>query len=143
MVSKTDNDLAPMIYRYYCVLQNRVAGSEEDLDRRFDDIINRVERRKRKNSRSKYAKKFCASRMRGVVQNVRRSALGQVSASGACAALVAKLTQYAQGWANLAATVATGTLTAIAVVAVMDTRSLKRSGRTRRRREDATPPPHP
>lgn len=143
MVSKTDNDLAPLIYRYYLILQKRVAGSEEELDRRFDNIIDSIERQKKQNTRSKCVKMIHASCMSGVMRNVRTSALGQISASGACAALAAKLTQCAQGWANLAAAVATGTLTAVAVVAVMDARSLKRCGRTRRRREDATPSPHP
>ncbi|MGJ3558060.1 hypothetical protein ACR6C2_00470 [Streptomyces sp. INA 01156] len=48
MVSKTDNELAPMIYRYYRTLQSRVAGSEDDLDRRFDNIIDGIEQQKNK-----------------------------------------------------------------------------------------------
>ncbi|MGW0080025.1 hypothetical protein [Streptomyces sp. P9-2] len=143
MVSKTDNDLAPMIYRYYRTLQDRVTGSEEELDRRFDKIIETVEQRNAQHSGSKFATVPLMSRASGIVHNVRTSALGRIGTSGACAALAAKLTQYAQGWANLAATVATGALTAVAVAAVMDTRSFKRLGRARHQEEATTSAPHP
>ena len=145
VASKTDNNFTLTLYRYYRVLQKSVAGSEQDLDRRFDRIIENVERRKNRETRNQGAKATCFTCLRNAVQRARRSAFGQISAGGASAALAAKLTQYAQGWANLAAAAVTGMLAAVVVAVAMDTSNLAplRRSRRRRRREDATPSPHP
>ncbi|RSS04197.1 hypothetical protein EF913_04910 [Streptomyces sp. WAC04189] len=145
MASKTDNGVTPTLYRYYRGLQKSVAGTEQDLDRRFDRIIAGIEQRKWQEARGRDAKPSCLTCLRNAVHRARRSTFGQISAGGATAALAAKLTQYAQGWANLAAAAATGMLAAVVVAAAMDTRNLAPLRRVRRRRqtEDATPSPHP
>jgi hypothetical protein len=143
VVSKTDNDLALMLYRCYRSLQARLADDEDDLDRRFDTIMENIERQQRRDARSKRARLHCAAHLRNLMRCARTSALGQATTGGAAAAMSAKLTQFAQGWVSLGVTMATGALTAVAVVAVIDVRSLKRTGRSRRRREDPAPSPHP
>ncbi|MER5199829.1 hypothetical protein AB0E04_47745 [Streptomyces sp. NPDC048251] len=143
MVSKTDNDLALMLYRCYRSLQARLGDDEDDLDRRFDKIMENVGRQQRRDARSKCASLHCAAHLSALMRRARTSALGQAGTGGAAAAVTAKLTQFAQGWVSLGVAMATGALTAVAVVAVIDVRSLKRTGRARRRREDPAPSPHP
>ncbi|MEU8459164.1 hypothetical protein [Streptomyces griseoaurantiacus] len=145
MTSKTDSDFAPALDRYCRDLQKAVAGEEQELDRRFDRIIANIERKRQQEVRDEGTRPTCISCLRNAVQRARRSTFGQISAGGASAALAAKLTQYAQGWANLAAAAVTGMLAAVVVAAAMDTRKLEplRRARRRRRREDATPSPHP
>ncbi|MFJ9968562.1 hypothetical protein [Streptomyces avermitilis] len=143
MVSKTDNDFALVLYRCYRTLQARLAGDEKDLDRRFDKIIADIDRQKRRTFLKRAGELQCVARMRSAMRCARTSPLGQVSIGGAAAGLVAKLAQYAQGWAGVAVAMAIGALTAGAVVAIIDIRGLKRSGRSRHRREEAAPTPHP
>ncbi|GAA5217676.1 hypothetical protein [Streptomyces thinghirensis] len=145
MASKTDSDVTPTLYRYYRRLQKSVAGPEQDLDRRFDRIIANIEQRQRQEASDRHAKPSYLTWLRNAVHRARRSTFGQISAGGATAALAAKLTQYAQGWANLAAAALTGMLAAVVVAAAMDTRNLAPLRRVRRRSQtkDATPSPHP
>lgn len=144
MASKTDNDLALVLYRCYKTLQKRLASDEKDLDRRFDKIIADIDSQNRRTVLSRIGELRCIACIRNTLRSVRTSALGQAGTGGAAAALAAKLTQYAQGWASVAVTTVTGAVTAVAVVAIIDARKPKRRpGRSRRRTEEATPTPHP
>ncbi|AZQ32104.1 hypothetical protein EJ357_47735 [Streptomyces cyaneochromogenes] len=144
MASKTDSDLARVLYRYYMTLQARLAGDEKDLDRRFDKIISDIDRQNRRTALSRISSGRCIACVSTALRSARTTTLGQAGAGGAVAALAAKLTQYAQGLASLALTAVTGAVAAVAVAAIIDARKPKRRpGQSRRRTEEATSTPHP
>ncbi|MER6563146.1 hypothetical protein ABT300_36515 [Streptomyces sp. NPDC001027] len=144
MASKTDNDLALVLYRFCKKLQVRLAGDEKDLDRRFDEIMAEIDRQKRQMVRSGLGRSTGIACARTVVGSVRTAVLARTAASGAVGALAAQLTQGTQGWISAALAALTGAATAAAVVVLIDIRKPNdRSGRSRRRAEETVSTPHP
>lgn len=144
MASKTDSDLARVLYRYYMTLKTRLASDEKDLDRRFDKIIADLDRQNRRTALSRMSSLRCIACLRTALRSARTTALGQAGAGGAVAALAAKLAQYAQGLASVALTAVTGAVAAVAVAALIDAgKPKRRPGHSRRRTEEATSTPHP
>lgn len=102
MTISTKHPLASTLYRYYQVLQKRLANDDNDLDERFDAImagIDAKESRQENPTRTSAARRRMSEALRG-------------GAAATAAVVVAKFTNSVQGAVSLALAVAAGSITA-------------------------------
>ena len=120
------------LYRYYQVLQKRLANDERDLDERFDAImagIDAKESRRENPTRASAARRRMGEALRG----------GTVAAA---AVVVVKITNSVQGAVSLALAVAVGSVTA-AVFGMTAAHDPRRRSHPHRRKHNEVSAPCP
>ncbi|MDQ1033540.1 hypothetical protein QF035_011209 [Streptomyces umbrinus] len=142
MTTRTDNDLRLKLYRSYVMMSRRLAEDDQDLDRRFDKIMDDIDRQNQPAPIAAAIRRLGDARHAAAETGRRLIASKLVkSAAGLGMAIVTATTRVVAGVINVMSAATAGAATALAVTALTDRFPARRRRARRRERDTIAPTP--
>ncbi|MGW2287055.1 hypothetical protein [Streptomyces phaeochromogenes] len=143
MTTRTDNDLRLKLYRSYVMMSRRLAEDDQDLDRRFDKIMDDIDRQNRPAPIAAAIRRLGDARhaAAGTGRGLITSKLVKSGAAGLGMAIVAATTRVVADVVNVMIAATAGAAAVLAVTALTDRLPARRRRARRRERDSIAPTP--